>query len=773
MRRRGPDAAAPRSAVTAFGPFAGTETVDFDALVDGRLFLLHRADRRGQDHRARRGRFALYGQVPGARRSAPAGLPAQRPRRRRASPRWSPSRPPSAADDCASPAPPHGSARSAAATARRPSRPGARRGARRRAAGPPAPAGSTRPATSCDLLGMTLAQFCQVVLLPRASSPRSCAPCRPAACPLERSSTPPVHRRRALAGARRQVTARDLGEFDDRLRQLLARVAEASGEEPPERPHRAAGRHRGRAMARRPVGAVARHRAGAGEAAGATAAAAEAAAQRWPTLSASWVSAVVRRRSSSGRLRWWPPGRPGTPRWPSCRMPCTVAPLLPVLAEAGRLQTELEDARAQAYAAHGRLVTVLAATGTTGRSAPSAASSTAANFSAAVALPALAVVRTASRATAEEAATLALLAEQEAEADELTRQADELQRRPSSSAPSRRRPRSGWPGPPSAAAFWRQRATRPAWPRRRFPRSSRTVTRPPPDWRRRCAVTPSVTSWSSPWTSGGAWSIGTRRRATVCSRWRPTARRHGRRARRRPAAGRRLPGLGNPEHPRPARPGDSAAAAEDEEAAEAACCRPTPPATRVSRSSPGSMSSWPRCAPRPGAIAVADPDPARQRRPAAGRHRRRRGRVDAAQAEFVSFGQEAERRERDRVADESEQRSAAARAVDSRSRADRLTAELAAARGDDPSISARRERLQRTARDLDGLVGHLSDIDRLEAAVVGALDRVEAAIQERGLRSVEEVLAAVRDADRLSELEELTRRHDSDVAAVTEQLADP
>ncbi len=187
------------------------------------------------------------------------------------------------------------------------------------------------------------------------------------------------------------------------------------------------------------------------------------------------------------------------------------------------------------------------------------------------------------------------------------------------------------------------------------------------------------------------------------------------------------------------------------------------------------MSSWPRCAPRPEATR-----PWRSSQTHLGSADRRladtaavAARVDAAQAEFVSFGQEAERRERDRVADESEQRSAAARAVDSRSRADRLTAELAAARGDDPSISARRERLQRTARDLDGLVGHLSDIDRLEAAVVGALDRVEAAIQERGLRSVEEVLAAVRDADRLSELEELTRRHDSDVAAVTEQLADP
>jgi exonuclease SbcC len=53
--------------VTAFGPFAGTEHVDFDALNDAGLFLLSGATGAGKTSILDAVCFALYGQVPGVR----------------------------------------------------------------------------------------------------------------------------------------------------------------------------------------------------------------------------------------------------------------------------------------------------------------------------------------------------------------------------------------------------------------------------------------------------------------------------------------------------------------------------------------------------------------------------------------------------------------------------------------------------------------------------------------------------------------------------------
>ncbi len=56
-----------RLEVTAFGPFAGTETVDFDALADAGLFLFTGPTGAGKTSVLDAVCFALYGQVPGAR----------------------------------------------------------------------------------------------------------------------------------------------------------------------------------------------------------------------------------------------------------------------------------------------------------------------------------------------------------------------------------------------------------------------------------------------------------------------------------------------------------------------------------------------------------------------------------------------------------------------------------------------------------------------------------------------------------------------------------
>src|SRR4029079_10822825 len=71
--RRGPRARTRRLmrlhhlTVTAFGPFAGTETVDFEELNDAGLFLLTGPTGAGKSSLLDAVCFALYGTVPGAR----------------------------------------------------------------------------------------------------------------------------------------------------------------------------------------------------------------------------------------------------------------------------------------------------------------------------------------------------------------------------------------------------------------------------------------------------------------------------------------------------------------------------------------------------------------------------------------------------------------------------------------------------------------------------------------------------------------------------------
>ncbi|MEU9124547.1 SMC family ATPase [Streptomyces sp. NPDC048506] len=61
-----------RLAVTAFGPFADTQTVDFDRLAGDGLFLLHGPTGAGKTSVLDAVCFALYGSVPGARQSGQA-----------------------------------------------------------------------------------------------------------------------------------------------------------------------------------------------------------------------------------------------------------------------------------------------------------------------------------------------------------------------------------------------------------------------------------------------------------------------------------------------------------------------------------------------------------------------------------------------------------------------------------------------------------------------------------------------------------------------------
>ena len=75
-----------RLTVTAFGPFAGTETVDFDELNDAGLFLLTGPTGAGKSSLLDAVCFALYGAGPRGARREDAQVPARR--RSSAPPRW-------------------------------------------------------------------------------------------------------------------------------------------------------------------------------------------------------------------------------------------------------------------------------------------------------------------------------------------------------------------------------------------------------------------------------------------------------------------------------------------------------------------------------------------------------------------------------------------------------------------------------------------------------------------------------------------------------------
>ncbi|WP_017622420.1 AAA family ATPase, partial [Nocardiopsis chromatogenes] len=156
--------------VQAFGPFAGTETVDFDRLGDGGLFLIHGATGAGKTSVLDAVCFALYGRVPGVREAARSPRSTHAPAGRRPevsleltvrgrrlsitrSPAW---RRPKLRGS--------GTTEEKAKAVVTESTPDGWKGLTNR----PDEAGQI----VSDLLGLTLDQFCQVVLLPQGEFAR-------------------------------------------------------------------------------------------------------------------------------------------------------------------------------------------------------------------------------------------------------------------------------------------------------------------------------------------------------------------------------------------------------------------------------------------------------------------------------------------------------------------------------------------------------------------------------------------------------------------------
>jgi len=746
-----------RLVVTAFGPFAGTETVDFDELGAAGLFLFTGPTGAGKTSVLDAVCFALYGQVPGAR-ALGAGRASLR------------------SDHAAEGVAPEVVLEATLRGRRfRITRSPAWDRPKRRGAGTTPEqshvlvqelvgTGWMTHTTRLDeaglllgeLLGLTLQQFCQVVLLPQGQF----AEFLRADADRRRALLETLFDTRRFADVeawlvtRRQSAARDLADVDDRFRQLLARVAEAAGEDAPD----GLVDQLADDDVARWVDSLLERCLAVAEAADTTAKTAAAVAEEAAQAVTDGVRvAELRSRGLALRARAealvaaQPVRDAAAVELDAAR---AVAPLLPVLAEAARLQTELESARAQVVTVQGRLRPVLSATGTDGVS--------------------LGAVRTMARATTEESAVLAVLAEQEAEAAALAARGDALQRT-SVELAAKAAKAAGW----LATVDDRRGAVEAA---RDTARHAEAVL--PEAVRARDDAAVRLAAGESRDVLVGLLGPARDGLRQLVDRHQEARERlqHLRAARLDGMAGELAatlvddspcPVCGGTEHPAPAGHDVSAVTADDEAAAE----RETAAAEASRRSAERRVTELERdlaaAEAGVGDEAVDDLRAALEEATA-----RATGladdaaRLPDAEAAWTGLVREVERHERERVAHDAEHRSAAARADELRADAARLGAALAAARGDDPSIQARRERLEQVTRDLERLVGHLADVDRLEAVAAAAGERAVHALAQAGL-DLDEVTDAVRDDARLADLDEVVRRHDAEVVAVAEQLAEP
>jgi len=750
-----------RLAVSAFGPFAGGEVVDFDALSAAGIFLFSGPTGAGKTSVLDAVCFGLYGDVPGARgrggsslRSdhAAAGVRSEvtleltlRGRRLRItrSPQWD--RP---------------KLRGSGMTTEQ----------ARVLVEEAGTDGWRTLSTRLDeagqllgaLLGLSLTQFCQVVLLPQgqfAEFLRADADKRRALLESLFDTSRFAAVESWLVG-RRQSTSRAVEESDRRIGRLLARVAEAAGIEPREdlTPDDAGGwvdqlllaattsRNDAVRLERR---------------------ATRSAAEALSAVTAAEQMAVRQQRkvllqSRLGHLNQAQPLRDAAvAELDAARQ---VLPLVPLLTEAGRLQVELDSARiavARSSAALGSaLAPVLAETGT--------------DSTGARALPPAAAVSDVSRLTRDEAGRLRQLIAQEVELDQLTRRIHDLQQEAVSlesqsqqaarwlaDADARRvrlaahrdDARAAALGTGDTQAASDRAAARLAAAIRRDElvatvASARDLVRTRTDGHQ--AARDELQRIREMRLAGMAAELATGLRA-----------------------GDDCPVCGSVEHPRKAVAAAVISAADEESAAHRARV------AEVQRHE-GEL-----------ALSVVAVQLAEQRTAAGGdlsvsalrkehasllavAHRTAQAALSLpdAELELGAFDQEREGWLRRRVSHDEEARGIGERVQEQQQQAARLHDDLREARGDDATVAVRSQRLVVLADALDGLAAHLGGVERLERDLAAALARVEVALDGRGFGAVEDVLSAVRDDGRLVELEAHRHRHDTHLATVLEQLKD-
>ena len=751
--------------VTAFGPFADRQHVDFDALAAGGLFLFHGPTGAGKTSILDAVCFALYGQLPGARagsrslRSDHAGPGAKpevvleatvRGRRLRLtrSPQWErPKR------------------RGSGTTTEQ-----ARVHLEQQVAGEWTTVSTRLDETGEEVhrrLGLKLTQFCQVVMLPQGQF----AEFLRADADIRRSLLEDLFDTKRFSQVerwlveRRKTTFRALEDADQQIAHVLARAAEASGVErqPDTLPaaetadwiNAALTTARTAAASADTVAQVADQ----GRAAAATALT-EATRlrelrlnkQRLLARQADLLSRRAERDSAVAEVE-------------AARK---VAPIVAMVAEVARLQTDLETARDEALSLHAEVADFLAATGTSGSRTLVA--------SPVHGLPRLTVVAKSAAAVRAEVGNLQRLADHEAEADLLVRETDALERT-IVSIEAEVTEVTGWLDqvehrrPALIAARDESRAAAADLPIQQQAQAHAVARRD--GALARDALVRDAAAAADELRAHTDLSQQAREDWLVLRQ----ARLDGMAAELAAVLvpGEQCPVCGSAEHPAAAKaaPGAVTHAQEDE------ACRRATAAEKSRTRAQARLSKLEVALAEARARAGGDELVAALAARAADA-----GEIVAtttAKAEQLAlaekavhdFDQEREARVRQQVRLAQQLEQMGVRAGEHRGRLVQLHEVLAAARGHDPSLAARSARLLRLADDCDRLVAQITAAEGLEGAVDAALHRAEVAAAERHLGSLDAVAAAVRDDDRVSERDEFRQRYDSELATVTELLGDP
>jgi DNA repair protein SbcC/Rad50 len=146
--------------------------------------------------------------------------------------------------------------------------------------------------------------------------------------------------------------------------------------------------------------------------------------------------------------------------------------------------------------------------------------------------------------------------------------------------------------------------------------------------------------------------------------------------------------------------------------------------------------------------------------------------LDRARQALAAFEAEADKRAQEQLRLDALTLTSAERATASEQRLQRLQIRLDAARGDDPSVLDRRARLSALVVHLGGLVDAVAAVDRLAGEVSAARRRAAKSATEHGLEGLEAVIASSRPEPVVVELEAFRRRHDEELAALTEMITD-
>lgn len=749
-----------RLEVTAFGPFARTECVDFDALARSGLFLFTGATGAGKTSILDAVCFALYGHVPGARDAsrslrsdhADESVRAQvvlevslRGRRLRItrSPQWDrPKR--RGSGSTTEPAKVH---LEECATA-----------------------GWTTLSTRLEetgqliggLLGLSLAQFCQVVLLPQgqfAEFLRADAEKRRELLESLFDTGRFTAVERWLV-ARRQESARALDDVDQRVAQVLARTAQVAGLDDPD--------------AVEPTGAPfwvatlleqARSEREATSAAGSLAVGRHDAAIAAVEAATVVAEAHTRRVALQARLVQLTDEAPAhldaASTVEAARM---VAPLLPLVAEVARLQIELEEARSVAAAAGVQLSEALPATGTD------------AGALFALPLPRPSSLQALARDHRDEVGGLRTLSKDEADADLLATATAALEQRvvelgsrserlaaDLEAAPVRRaeleaardRSQAATAGLPGAVAGAEVASGRLTAAQQRDALVIRRVTAA--DQLRTC--TDIAQAARERWLGLRQTRLDGMAAELALGL----------------VDGADCPVCGSAEHPRPAEAASDAVSRDEEDAAAESL--------DIAERERASATS---------AVAALDADLAAARSAAGGDTpladlRRASGaaladverltglaaNVNADAAALAEFGAQHEGWVRERVSLDQDAKNLRTQVATDTERLRRLREAFDRARGNDPSIAARAARLARIADDLDALAAQAGAVEQLSDQVTAAFKRAEEAALARGMVSLEEVAAMARDDEEVTRLDEARRRHEGELASVRQQLDEP